>query len=213
MLIWWTPGRRATALVATTLLLGGLLTGCGSEESAGPTQVTSTAPNGDVVGTADVAFATEMIQHHAQALVLVDTTLGRELDPAVQEVMDGIRDDQTPEIETMSGWLTSWGEPVPATVRDHANAHGDGASADDAMGDMPGMVSAPDLASLERARGPAYEKLLLELMLGHHEGAIEMARTEIADGVHQPAEDLARQVVTTQEREIATMEGLLGKTA
>ncbi len=210
MLSLWTPGHRTTALAAASVLALGAVAACGSEEAAGPAQATSTAPNGDVVGDADVTFATEMIPHHAQALVLVDTTLGRELDPALLEVLEGIRGSQSLEIQTLSGWLTSWGEPVPETARDHANAHGGGEV--DAGHDMPGMVSAPDLASLERARGAAYEELLLELMLAHHEGAIEMARAEISDGAHQPAVDLARQIAGAQQREIATMEKLLDKT-
>ena len=203
--------RRTPALLLAAAITVLASTGCGADDAASPSQATSTAPNGEVVDAADVAFATDMIPHHAQALVLVDTTLGRTLDPAIQRVMDGIRGGQTPEIETMSGWLTSWGEPVPETARDHANAHGDGDGG--AMSDMPGMVSDPDLTRLEQAEGPAYEKLLLELMIGHHEGAIEMSRSEIADGTFQPAQDLSQQIIAAQEREITTMKKLLARTA
>ena len=71
---------------------------------------------------ADVAFATDMIQHHAQALSMVDLTEGRTLDPEVKQLAEDIRATQAPEIEKMADWLQDWDEKVPATMRDHSNA-------------------------------------------------------------------------------------------
>lgn len=77
-----------------------------------------------------------MIQHHAQALAMVDLPVGRQLDPQVQQVAEDIREAEGPEIEQMAGWLTDRDGPIPETMRDHAKAHGEGDVEMDS--DMPG---------------------------------------------------------------------------
>src|SRR3546814_18997651 len=66
-----------------------------------------------------------MIQHHAQALTMVDMAQGRELDPEVVALVEGIREAQAPEIEQMVDWPTGWDKPLTETSRDHAHANGD----------------------------------------------------------------------------------------
>lgn len=192
-------------LAATTLLALGA---CGDDGDDGPEHAVRTAPNGAEFNDADSEFATDMIQHHAQALAMVDLTLGRRLDPEVRRLAEDIRMAQAPEIAQLTGWLTDWDRPVPETVRDHANAHGDGHGAIDE--DMPGMMSAEDMSALEAARGEEFRRLWLEMMVEHHQGAVEMARTEQDEGHFGPAVDLAEEIESAQEREIATMEELLG---
>ncbi len=159
---------------------------------------------------ADVTFASEMIPHHAQALVMTDMTAGRELDKELTALVEDIRAAQAPEIELMVDWLQEWGEPVPETVRDHAHGGHDGDSGD--PGDMPamdGMMSEQQLGELEGASGTAFEELWLEMMVEHHEGAVAMAETELAEGSFQPALDLAGEIAASQSDEIALMERLL----
>jgi uncharacterized protein (DUF305 family) len=195
--------KKHAALVATVAALLALA-GCGDDE---PTNSeVRTASNGDRFNDADVEFATGMIPHHAQALAMVDLTLDRRLDPEVQQLVEDIRDAQAPEIETMADWLTAWDEPVPATMRDHSNAHGDG---DMDMGDMPGMMSADQLAELEAAPGEAFQTMFLEMMIEHHEGAVEMAEDERSDGEFEPAIDLAASIESSQTEEIELMQDLL----
>lgn len=149
---------------------------------------------------ADVAFATDMLPHHAQALTMVDMTTGRTLDPEVQSLADDIRAAQTPEIKTMTGWLTDWDETVPDTTGSMSGMDSS----------MPGMMSADDMSSLEDAPDADFQTRWLELMVQHHEGAVEMARTEIEEGQYQPAIDLATSIVASQTKEIDTMKGILG---
>ena len=59
---------------------------------------------------------------------------------------------------------------------------------------MPGMMTEEELADLDAASGPEFEDMWLEMMIEHHEGAIEMAKDEQADGVFQPAIDLAESI-------------------
>lgn len=192
----------ALAAVLATLLA---LTACGDDEEL--THQTHTASNGDEFNDADVAFATDMIPHHAQALSMVDLTLNRELDPEVQQLAEAIRAAQAPEIEQMTDWLTAWDEPIPETMRDHANAHGEGGMETDS--DMPGMMSEEEMSALENADDAEFQDLFLEMMIEHHEGAIDMAETEQDEGAFEPAIELARSIEASQEEEIAVMEDLL----
>ena len=102
------------------------LAGCGDDGETEAAQAEQTASNGEVFNDADVDFATAMIPHHAQALVMVDLTLGRELSPEVQQLTEDIQAAQGPEIELMVDWLTQWDQPVPETMRDHTNAEDHG---------------------------------------------------------------------------------------
>jgi uncharacterized protein (DUF305 family) len=47
-------------------------------------------------------------------------------------------------------------------------------------------------------------------MIGHHQGAIEMAKAEIANGDNVDGKTLAENIVTTQEAEIGQMKEMLG---
>ena len=192
------PRTLAAAAAALTLTLAG----CSASESS---------TDGNAYNDADVDFASDMIQHHAQALEMVDLTLGRELDPEVVTLTEEIRAAQAPEIEKMADWLEDWDQPVPETSRDHANAHaqehGESVEMDT---DMPGMLSAKELESLEGASGPEFQNMWLEMMIEHHEGAVEMAEAQVEEGSNAKAVALAEDIISTQEREISTMQDLLG---
>ena len=192
---------------AAVLALGVFLTtACGSSDTgAASSAVSSTKHN-----NADVSFASDMLQHHAQALAMVDLTRGRTLGPEVKALTEQIQAAQTPEIETFTKWLTAWGEKVPETVRDHANADHDMGSMD--MGsdsDMPGMMSSKEMEDLKDASDSEFSNMWLTMMIKHHEGAVEMAKTETEKGRYKPALDLAENISTSQSKEIDIMKGLV----
>ncbi len=181
---------RLSVMIAVAALA---LTGCSDstpEKSA------------DGFNDADVAFATQMIPHHQQALMMVVMTEGRRLDPEFEKLTQDIKAAQTPEIELMAGWLEDWGQD-PA---DHSGHGMDGTG----MDQMPGMMSNDDLSRLNESGLDSFEDHWLELMIAHHEGAIEMAEDEIAEGESQAAIDLAESIATSQAAEIVTMEAMLG---
>lgn len=183
------------------------LAGCSDDEDGHDAHDSSEIPDGEEFNQADVDFATAMIPHHAQALSMVDLTRGRQLSRPVQQLADDILLAQGPEIETMVDWLNDWDQPVPETMRDHANAH-DGTMEMDS--DMPGMMSAEEMEALEDAPDAEFEDLWLEMMIEHHEGAIEMAESEQAEGEYPAAIDLAEAIATAQQEEIDLMGQLLG---
>lgn len=195
-----------TFALATTLGVAA----CSDDEGHGG-HGSSSAPDiaeSEEFNQADVDFATDMIQHHAQALSMVDLTVGRDLSPELTQLAEQIREAQGPEIELMVDWLNEWDQPVPETVRDHANAHGDGEMEMDS--DMPGMMSAEDMEALEAAQGEEFEQMFLEMMIEHHQGAVEMAEAEQAEGEYPDAIDLAGTIIDTQQDEINQMESLMG---
>jgi uncharacterized protein (DUF305 family) len=198
---------RAFSAFTLTAALALTAAACGNDDAGttGSTQLSTTEHN-----AADVAFASDMLQHHAQALAMVDLTMGRTLDPVVRQLAEQIRDAQAPEIEMFTDWLTDWDEEVPETVRDHANAGHDMDDMGESMStDMPGMMTSDDMAALEDASDAEFQTLWLEMMIEHHEGAVEMATTEQGDGQYKDAVDLAGDIVTSQSAEVDAMKGLL----
>nr|WP_148232654.1 DUF305 domain-containing protein [Janibacter sp. HTCC2649] len=184
----------ALALVATLTLAG-----CGTDDastSAGGSGLTSSH------NEADLTFAQSMIPHHEQAVLMAKMATANASTTQLKELASTIEAAQGPEIETMGGWLKEWGEDVPS---------GNGGMDHDmgSMGDMPGMMSDDDMSKLDDSHGVAFDRMFLTMMVKHHTGAIEMARTEQSDGQNAEAVALAKKIEADQTAEIATMQGLL----
>ena len=161
--------------------------GGGSSPSTSSSSETSSANN------ADITFAMQMVAHHEQAVEMAQMVLDKDgVDPRVTQLAQNIKDAQGPEIDTMNGWLESWG----------ASGSMDGM-------DMGGTMSDADMAALKAASGSEANKLFLEQMTVHHEGAIDMAKSELQDGQNADALALAQKIVDDQTAEIARMKDLL----
>ncbi|UQX03998.1 DUF305 domain-containing protein [Streptomyces sp. RerS4] len=205
----------AVALAATAALV---LAACGgnSDRAGGDSahnghsasadaspSASASAPGGN--NAADTAFAQGMIPHHRQAVEMADLAATRAGSAEVKQLAEEIKKAQDPEIKTLSGWLTSWGEQVPA-----ADAAGGGHGGHDGH-TMSGMMTAEELDRLSKSTGQAFDTAFLDLMIKHHEGAVAMAKTEESQGRFQPAKDMAGAIVSSQSAEIARMKTLLGK--
>jgi uncharacterized protein (DUF305 family) len=195
----------AGALVAGTLLLAGCAEDSSGTAHDGPMMGNSDTSDSGSDGAegsfndTDVAFARDMIPHHQQAIQMARLAKGQAEDARVLDLADRIEAAQQPEIEMLSGWLEDW---------DAETGH-----MDDGMGGMDGgmsgMMSEQDMHSLMNATGAEFDRLFLEQMIAHHEGAVEMAETEIADGQNADAIALAESIRDSQTAEIAEMEQLL----
>ena len=75
---------------------------------------------------------------------------------------------------------------------------------------MQGMVDEATMTKLESLNGPEFDTLWLESMIGHHQGAIEMAKAEIANGENVDAKRMAQTIIDTQQAEIGQMKQMLG---
>jgi uncharacterized protein (DUF305 family) len=161
------------------------------------------AEDGAAFNDADVMFAQMMIPHHEQAIEMSDVILGKEgVDSEITDLATQIKEAQGPEIEQLSTWLDEWGAEQPDDSMDMDH----GSMGDDSMG---GMMSEEDMQALEDAEGAEAGRLFLEQMIVHHEGAIEMAQTEVEDGANEAAVEMAGTIVSSQTSEIQTMEDLL----
>ncbi|MCD5345040.1 DUF305 domain-containing protein [Agromyces sp. H3Y2-19a] len=193
----------AAAAIAATAALA--FAAC---SAAGGGTGTSAGTDPGSANDADVMFARMMIPHHEQAVEMSDDLLAKDgIDPAVRDLATQIKDAQQPEIDQLNTWLEEWGAVDDAMP---GMDHGDGGGMDHgSSGD--GMMSDDDMAALAEATGDEASRLFLEQMIVHHEGAIEMAEAELADGAHPGALEMAQAIADTQADEIATMQELLGE--
>jgi uncharacterized protein (DUF305 family) len=120
---------------------------------------------------ADVEFMAGMIPHHAQAVVMAGWAATHGARPDVRILCERILVAQGDEIELMRNWLRDRGEPVPAANATHHKLQMNGMEHDMLM---PGMLSPEEMAQLDKARGPEWDRLFLQGMIRHHEGALKM---------------------------------------
>jgi uncharacterized protein (DUF305 family) len=173
----------------------------------------TTAPRGPGYTAADVQFMQGMIAHHAQALVMAAMAPTHGASAQVGLFCRKVLLSQRDEIELMQSWLRDRGETVPDPNDAHAH---DAMHMDMSMGDhamlMPGMLTAEQLAQLDRARDTAFDRLFLTFMIQHHEGALAMvAKLFDTAGAGQTPEifGYATGVDADQRAEIARMQGML----
>ena len=158
-----------------------LIATCACAGAAATPPATTPTPSGDVdpvvvadsirqsFTDADVEFMTGMIHHHAQALVMARMAPTHGASGPIQTLTGRIINGQKDEIALMQDWLQDRGQPVPdpEALGGHA-MHG----SDHAL--MPGMLTPEQMAELDAARGPDFERLFLTFMIQHHQGAITM---------------------------------------
>lgn len=157
---------------------------------------------------ADARFVSDMIVHHAQALVMAGWAPGHGAQPSIRTLCARIVNAQRDEIARMQQWLAERGRPVPEVVPmdGHAMAHGG------TVHDMPGMATPDQLAELDAARGADFDRLFLRFMIQHHRGAVVMTNQLLAtEGAAQEPQlfKLAADIHADQLTEIARMERML----
>jgi uncharacterized protein (DUF305 family) len=149
----------------------------------------------------DTAFMQDMVVHHRQALTMTALVADRTERDDLPVLAERITETQETEIDQVERWLTDRGEDVPGDTDDDHAAHDR----------MPGMATADQLDRLEASRGAAFDRLFLDLMIAHHQGALTMVeQLYAAGGGLEPAADrFARDVEADQDVEILRMQELL----
>lgn len=179
-------------------LLAAMLVACGT---GARTSVDSSSLVSNGYTETDVRFMHGMIPHHAQALDMTGLVPERTENAQIRRLAQRIEISQRDEIARMRRWLQVRGEPVP-----DESHHG-------VL--MPGMLTEEEMARLSAARGSEFDRLFLELMIHHHEGALVMVNDLFTtDGAGQEAEIFlfASHVDTDQRAEIARMHSMLNST-
>lgn len=182
---------------------------------------------------ADIDFMNDMIIHHAQALIMSRMAPENGASPQVQSLAARIINAQHDEIATMQKWLRDRGQPAPVVTFDgiemivemdqphghHADHHHHGHHGHHDMShhdDMPGMLTHEQLKEMKYARNREFDRLFLEYMIEHHEGAVIMVQELFdADGAANDAEayDLASDIYAEQITEINRMKLMLQQMA
>ncbi|OLT00437.1 hypothetical protein BJF90_35165 [Pseudonocardia sp. CNS-004] len=157
---------------------------------------------------ADTRFAQMMIPHHRQAVAMAGMAVERTANPDVKALAEQIQAAQDPEIERMTGFLQAWGAAVPAEDDMSAMPEMDDMDHSD-MGDMSGMMTPEQMNELQGASGAEFDRMFLEMMIAHHEGAVHDSEREVAEGVNPQAKDLAQQIISAQNAEITQMRQML----
>jgi uncharacterized protein (DUF305 family) len=197
--------RAAIGFVLAAALAGGCASAPSSRLHATPPGL-GLLPYSD----ADVEFMSGMIPHHAQAVIMAGwaPSHGARADVAVlcERIVVGQRD----EIATMQTWLSDRGLPVPDATSTRHKMMMNGAVHEMLM---PGMLTDEEMAELDRARGPEFDRLFLLGMIKHHQGAIDMV--DVLFKSYGAAQDevvfkFASDVYADQSTEISRMNEMLG---
>lgn len=139
--------------------------------------------------SADIQFAEEMIPHHEQAVLMSGIALTNSSSEEILSLAQEIKAAQAPEIEQMKSWQ--------------------GVSASMHMGHMmDGMLSDEQIQQLRDAEGSTFDRLYLEGMIAHHQGAIKMAQ-KVTNSTNKEVAVLAAAIIDAQEKEIAYMQELI----
>ncbi|HYW51933.1 MAG TPA: DUF305 domain-containing protein [Gemmatimonadaceae bacterium] len=192
---------RRLVLVAAALLTAAASAAAQSghqhDHAAGMPPVT--LPAGSIVTEADVRFMQGMIAHHAQAVVMSRMAAANGASPRVLKLAQKIDLAQAGEIALMQDWLAAYKQFVPDTSAWRGMT-------------MPGMLTAQDMAELAASRNGDFDRLFLERMIKHHQGALGM----VADLLKSPRAGqevdinvFANDVETTQTAEIGLMRQML----
>jgi uncharacterized protein (DUF305 family) len=198
------------AAVAAGLCIVVLAAGCASSTPKG---IYTTPPGlGQYpYSDADIEFMSGMIPHHAQAVIMANWAKSHGAREDVAILCERIAVGQTDEIKLMRQWLLDRGLPAPdPTSTKHHMKMANGMEHDMLM---PGMLTDEEMAALDKARGPEFDRLFLEGMIRHHQGAIDMVDKLFKS--YGAAQDetvfkFANDVQSDQAIEINVMKDMLG---
>ncbi len=202
----------AAAAVTAALVLSACGSGDAPSGAAPPAPAASPAPAAAPPAAvdaahnqADIAFVQGMIPHHSQAVAMSEQAPAQAGSEQVKALAGRIAQAQGPEIAQMRGFLAAWG----ATESPGGGMPGMDHSMPGGMTGMTGMMTDAQMAQLGQARGAAFDRMFLQMMIEHHKGAIEMSRTELSTGQNPQARQLAQTIIDAQQTEIAEMQRLL----
>jgi uncharacterized protein (DUF305 family) len=193
-------------LTTRTKILGAILSVAllGLGVLAGALLARPSVPSED---SADVGFARDMSEHHAQAVEMGMIAYQNAVTPAVRTLGGDIALTQQGQFGMMQAWLRDWGygptgEGKPMAWMKDGESYLDGNR-------MPGMATREEINQLRSAKGKDLDILFLQLMLRHHVGGRHMIDGALAEASDPEVLRLAEQMKQTQGTEVAVIEGML----
>lgn len=184
--------------------------GPGEESERMPAQEFGPGDPDDEWNQVDVEFMTLMIHHHAQALEMADMVEVRSEHPQIAVLAERMELAQRAEISFMGDWLQEREQQVPRAVQESADGEVP-TPEDHSHHDFPmaGMLTDEEMQEMRSASGEEFDRLFLEGMIKHHEGALEMAAGAEANGIDLTTLEFARHLGSDQSAEISRLKDLL----
>ena len=193
------PTTRTVAAIAAGLAALTTLGACGGGGSPA-VAISTVKTSGDPAAAAeqDAAFATAMFDHRHQALQLVGLVAQYGESTDVVAFAGTLQRSYDTQMRDLEGLLTEWGKPVP-----HVEGHSD-------LGDeIPGLLTASELATLRSASPADFEKQFLTVLAAHEKRATAMAQKELRLGADSQATAYAQDVLQQTTSHLAEVDGLL----
>jgi len=150
-------------------------------------------------------------RYHAQAVIMAGWAPSHGARADVKILCEKIVVAQRDEITFMRNWLRDRGQEVPDATSTKHKMKMDGMEHDMLM---PGMLTDEEMAALDKARGPEFDRLFLIGMIKHHQGAITMVNDLFAANGSMQDDDVykfASDVFADQSTEIERMQQMLNK--
>ena len=174
-------------------------------------QAPSTPAASATASAEDVRFVSDMVVHHAQAIVMADLVDGRLVGTDVAALASRIRAEQGPEIQAMATWLRSRGQEVPPEADDPSLAAHAGHAGMAGMSEMPGMAEPAELDALAAASGKDLDRRFLELMIRHHRGALTMVDGHAGAAADEQVQELSAEISVVQAKQVSQLQGMLDR--
>ena len=192
------PIPRMVGVLAAAATAGLLLTGCGNKTSSNPAPPPPAARSAPATSPqqqhnqADVVFLQNMVLHHTQAIAMSQIARNQASAAQVKDLAARIEAEQSPQMQQMNSLLTEWGIPALATTGGTGTTNAVG------HGQLPGMVS-----------GVGFDRTFLEMMIVHHQDAVDMSQIELAQASNSATRTLAQQIISADQAQINEMQTLL----
>lgn len=191
------PIPHMVGVLAAAAAAGLLLTGCGNKTSSNPAPPPPAARSAPASpqqqhNQADVVFLQNMVLHHTQAMTMSQIARNQASTAQVKDLAARIEAEQSPQIQQMNSLLTEWAIPAPATTGVIGTTNGVG------HGQLPGTVS-----------GAGFDRAFLEIMIVHHQDAVDMSQIELAQASDPATRNLAQQIISADQAQINEMQTLL----
>lgn len=138
---------------------------------------------------AEHTFVAQMIPHHDLGMELMDIATTRADDVRLRRLVFEMSGYHHSDMASLSRWSFEWS----VTPSD----------------EFPGSLTGSTLDRLADMSGPEFDAAWLEAMIDHHEGALAISRSSLARGVRQEMEEMARETIRVQSREIDEMASLV----
>ena len=192
------PIPHMVSVLATAAAAGLLLTGCGNKTSPNPAPPPPAARSAPATSPqqqhnqADVVFLQNMVLHHTQAITMSQIARNQASAAQVKDLAARIETEQSPQIQQMNSLLSEWGVPAPATTGGTGTTNAVG------HGQLPGTVS-----------GAGFDRAFLEMMIVHHQDAVNISQIELAQASNPATRNLAQQIISVDQAQINEMQTLL----